>query len=135
MSGMQITVENEALIAALNTLGEAVEAFTRPAAKVTADNIAAEALRRVARATGETARGITVSESRTGRGYVVESDNPRMPELPIWLEFGTKQGKPRSHSSAARPYLFISASLESGAHDRRMREAVQAGIAAKGFGS
>lgn len=132
---MTITVDNQALLAAMSALSETVlESFTKPAAKITADNVRAEAQRRVLRATGETAEGITVSESRDGHGYVVESDNARMPNLPIWIEFGTKQGKAGSHSAPAHPYIFAAAELEQGAHDRRMREAVQDAIDSVGLG-
>jgi len=34
----------------------------------------------------------------------------------------------------AKPFLFVSARLEEGAHDRRAREAVQAAIDEKGLG-
>jgi hypothetical protein len=131
---MTITVDNAALLKAMADLGPAMERFTMAAAKETADNIVREAQGRVARATGETARGIHAEVTHDGKGYVVLDTNRRMPNLPLWLEFGTQQGKPGSHSSLARPFFFSSAYLEAGAHDRRMREAVQNAIDSVGLG-
>jgi hypothetical protein len=131
---MSISVEDADLLAALGRMSSTIARFTMPAAKATADNVVAEAQRRVARATGQTAEGITTKESRDGTGYVVLSDNARMPNLPLWIEFGTKQGKKGSHAEPARPYFFASAQLEAGAHDRRMRDAVQDAIDAEGLG-
>lgn len=115
-----LTIDADAsrLIAILDQLGPAALKHTKAAARVTADNIAREAAARVARATGETARGITVQEDQQGEGYVVLSANQRMPALPTWLEFGTVKMLPKS-------YFFSSARLEENAHDRRMRQAIQ----------
>ena len=62
------SVESTALIAALDRLGVSVETYTKPTAKITADNIAREAKARVARRTGETAAGIVVDEDVLGPG-------------------------------------------------------------------
>lgn len=135
------TPETAALIAALDRLPDVMqERHTKPAAKVTADNIAREARARVRRRTGRTAAGITVEESHDGQGYVVlpfneqfelaiiSAGNDQQPEnLPIWLEFGTR-------FMTARPYFFASARLEEGAHDRRMRQAIQNAIDDVGLG-
>ncbi len=118
---LTIDVDASRLIAILDQLGDVVLKHTKPAAKVTADNIAREAQARVARATGETAAGIIVQEDYTREGYIVHSANQRMPNLPTWLEFSTKH-------MAARPYFFSSARLEENAHDRRMRQAIQDAI-------
>lgn len=132
---MTISVDSAALLSAMSSLASGVvESFTKPAAKVTADRVASEAERRVLRATGETARGIVALESRDGAGYVVTSTNERMPNLPTWLEFGTKRGKSGSHAEPAHPYLFASARLEESGHDARMREAVQDAIDSVGLG-
>jgi len=133
-SELTISVENADLLRAMDALGPAALVFTKAAARVTADRIVGEAQSRVARATGETAAGIHKEETNNGDGYVVRDTNRRMPELPTWLEFGTSQGKKGSHSSLARPFFFVSAQLEAGAHDRRMHEAVQDAIDAVGLG-
>jgi hypothetical protein len=124
-----IDVDTRALLAALDAIPAAVHAHLKAAAKVTADNIAREAKSRVARRTGKTGDAITVEEARSGDGYVVFVANAAAdwPNLDIGLEFGTKFMTPR-------PFLFASAHLEEGAHDRRSRAAVQAAIDEKGLG-
>jgi hypothetical protein len=124
---LTIDVDDHALLAAFDALPEAVMSYAKPAALVTAKNIAAEAGRRVARRTGKTAEGITVEETHAGDGYIVWVKRPELPNLPTWLEFGTEH-------MTARPFLFASAQLEVGAHDRRVREAVQDALDAQGLG-
>jgi len=124
---LTITVDTTALFAALDALGESARAAVKGAAKITADAIAREAGARIPRATGKTAEGITVEETHNGDGYVVYVKSPRMPNLPLWLEFGTKY-------MTARPYLFSSARLEEGPHLMRVADALQAAINAKGLG-
>lgn len=124
---MIIDVDTRALLAAMDALGVEAERHTKAAAKITADNIAGEARRRVARRTGQTAAGIVVREDYTRAGYIVAAERNPYPILPMWLEFGTKFMTPR-------PFFFASARLEEGAHERRMREAIQQAINAVGFG-
>lgn len=121
-----LTIDADAsrLIAILDQLGPAALKHTKPAAKVTADNVKREAIARHKRqllgpSTGQTAAGITVQEDYNREGYVVLSSRQQMYNLPLWLEFGTKYMRPR-------PYFFSSARLEEGAYDRRMRDAIQA---------
>ena len=148
------SVESTALIAALDRLGVSVETYTKPTAKITADNIAREAKARVARRTGETAAGIVVDEDYGKVGYVVRTSdvvsgqeraqreseiNSRASRLRanrtyqqeahvgLYLEYGTK------HMSK-REFFFPSVRLEEAAHDRRMRDAIQAAIDACGLG-
>lgn len=118
---LHIEIDNTALLAALDRLGAAAETYLLAAATETANRIAAEARARVARRTGTTAHGIGIDTARTGTGVVVFADRPSNPGLPGWLEFGTKH-------MTARPFLFASARLEEGAHDRRVRDAIQAAI-------
>jgi HK97 gp10 family phage protein len=142
---MTITVDTTALLAALDALPDRVHAHLKAAAKITAENIAREARARVARRTGETAAHIRVEETHSGDGYIVwvapevRVSHHTMPSgrshtqkvtynaLAGWLEFGTRH-------MPARPFLFVSARLEEGAHDRRCREAVQAAIDETGLG-
>lgn len=143
---MTITADTRELLAALRAIPDAVAVHLKVAAKVTADRIADEARRRVARRTGATAAHITVEEARTGLdGYIiwvtpeVRISLHTMPSgrthtqritynaLAGWLEFGTK-------FMTARPFLFVSARLEEAAHDHRAREAVQAAIDEQGLG-
>jgi len=133
-----ITVDDAALLAALDAIPEAVLAYLKPAAKVTADNICREAKLRLERqlgpnATGATVRGIHVEPTRDDEraGYVVLGYDANIPHdggpVDQWLEFGTQY-------MAARPFLFASARLEEGAHDRRSHEAIQDAIDAQGLG-
>lgn len=121
-----ITVDTAALFAALDAIPDAVLAELRKAAKITADNIAREGKGRIRRRTGQTAEAITVEPSHDGTGYVVFVGNNRA-HIGSFLEFGTK-------FMSAKPWLFASARLEEGPHDRRAREAVQAAIDSKGLG-
>jgi hypothetical protein len=133
-----LDVDTTALLAAIEALPDVVLAYLKPAAKITADNICREAKARLQRqlgpeATGATVRGIHVEETRGKEldGYVVlgyDADTPHA-RGPVdqWLEFGTQ-------SMTAREFLFASARLEEGAHDRRARAAVQDAIDAQGLG-
>lgn len=120
---LTITVDTSALLAAIDAIPEAVHRHLKLAAKVTADHIAAEARGRVRRRTGKTAQSIHVEETHSGDGYVVMAYDPAAGRAPVdmFLEFGTK-------FMTAKPFLFASARLEEGAHDRRSREAIQAAI-------
>lgn len=114
------------LLAALDAIPDAVLAELKIEAKVTADNIVREAKGRIRRRTGKTGDAIKVEESLDGTGYVVRVGSGRE-HIGSFLEFGTKY-------MTAKPYLFVSARLEEGGHDRRTREAVQRAIDQKGFG-
>lgn len=129
-----IKIDATALTAALERLGPTALRYTLPACRVSADRIVAEARARVARATGETAGAIRAEPSYNGDGYVVISDNHRMPNLPLWIEKGTRRGKPGSHTQAARPYFYPSVALEQGAHERRIKDAIDDALAAEGLG-
>jgi len=121
-----IDVDTTELLAALDAIPAEVHAHLKAAAKVTAERIATEARARIKRRTGKTGDAITVEETHTGDGYVIYTGSGRQ-HIAHYLEFGTK-------FMTAKPFLFASARLEEGAHDRRCREAVQAAIDAKGLG-
>jgi hypothetical protein len=121
-----IDVDTTALFAAIDEIPETVHRYLKAAAKVTADRIATEARGRIRRRTGQTGEAITVEETYNGDGYVIYVGNKRQ-HIGSFLEFGTKVMTPK-------PFLFASARLEEGAHDRRAREAVQAAIDEKGLG-
>lgn len=127
------TVDASGLLEGLRQLGDTALKYTKPASRVTANNIEREAQGRVRRATGDTAKGIQVFEMHNGEGYVVVSNNRRMPNLPLWIEAGIKRGKPRSHDEPASPYFWPAVKLESSPHDRRISQAVADGIRAEGF--
>lgn len=162
--GVRFTLDDTALLAALERLGSSVERYTKPAAKVTAQNVQREAKARVARRTGLTAEGIVMREDYAGVGYVVVTSDViaekrdasarvaaggmrphaaykwasrayyQAPHVGLWLEQGTLQGKPRSHTAAPRPFFDVAAEVEQAAHGRRMRDAIQQAIDAEGLG-
>jgi len=121
---LTIDIDSGALLAALQRVGVSIEGRLKLIARGTANRVAMEAKARVARATGETLEGIVVEESQDGAGYVVVSRNRRMPNLPIWIERGTKAGKPGSHTQAPRPFFEPAAQLEAGPHAQRVYAAV-----------
>lgn len=146
-----LTLDSSGCVAALEGFAVHAVQYTKPASKITADNIQREARSRVARATGQTAEHILVSEIEGG--YLVHTSDVRLDRTPIpgktkqrsalhkmkhvglWLEKGIRQGKPGSHTAAPRPFFFVSAQLEMGAHERRIDEALQQAAAAEGLGS
>ena len=152
-----IEIDDRALLAALDRVGPAVEKYLKRAAKVTADHIQGEARRRVARRTGKTAEGIEVREDYTRFGYVVVTSDvlsneehtrrqgyrtaklrnatyANVPHVGLYLENGTIQGKPGSHTSAPRRFFDVSAQVEQGPHRLRVAEAIQQAIDDVGLG-
>ena len=122
-----IEVDKEGVIAALDAAPEGLRQVIKTESRETADIIADRARARVARRTGKTAERITVEETRNGDGYIVWVPHPDNPNLPTWLEFGTKFMK-------SREFLFNSAREEEGPHLRRVEEAVQEYFDDKGLG-
>ena len=119
----------------LSQFGDRLLRYTVPASRVTADKLVVEMQRRVARgATNETAEGIQSEPLRNGDGYYVTASNRRMPNLPLWIEAGTKKGKPRSHDQAARPFFWASVRVEESAHERRISEAIDKCLRSEGLG-
>lgn len=150
------SLDTRAVVASLERLGPAAEPYVKAAAKRTADAIQRGAQARVARRTGFTQKNIVVRESTTVTGYVVtmgdvvsETETARRrslgmksarsryhqePHTGLWLEFGTVQGRPGSHTSAPRPFLLPAGEIEQGPHRRRIVEAIQEAEAAIGLG-
>lgn len=125
---LRIEAETDALLVAMDRFaGPVMERHVLAAAEETGDRIVAEALARVRRRTGQTARGIVIERAHVGTGVVVSATNVEQPNLPSWLEFGTQHMK-------AYPFFFASARLESGAHDRRLRDAIAAAAEEVGLG-
>jgi hypothetical protein len=125
--GFVIDVDDALLLAAWDRIPDSVHAKLKAAGKITADNIGTEARGRVRRRTGQTGEKITVEEAHSGDGWVIFVGDPRT-HIGSFLEFGTK-------FMTAHPFLFVSAQLEEGAHDRRSREAVQDAINEQGLGA
>jgi hypothetical protein len=138
-NSVSITVDPNALAESMLTLSQALKPFIKVASRISADNIAREAQARLARqlsghSTGETLAGIKVKSDRTGWGWIVDAGNATQPMLDRWIESGTKQGKPGSHSSPPRPFFWASAQLEEQAHLGRVRAAIAAGMSEHGIG-
>lgn len=124
---MTIEADAAGLIDAMTKYGAFAGRHLKDAAFITATAIRREARARVARATGETAQGITVEETHNKDGYVVFPHRPGNPGLPGWIELGTEKMK-------ARPFLMNSARLEEGAHLRRIGEALEFAAEDAGLG-
>lgn len=127
------------LIAALESLGPFAQPFLNAASKQSADSITHEARERLHRklgpdATGQTEASIVNRPAFDGNGFVVVAEREPMPNLPLWLEKGTKKGR-STHANIARPFFYVSAQLEEGPHWRRVADALQQAIDAKGLGS
>lgn len=138
MDRLDITLDTAALYAALDRLGPVGEGLIRTAAFETATAIDREATARLSRqlgpgSTGTTAAGIVVEPDYAGVGYIVAARRDPFPNLPLWLEKGTKRGG-GTHANVARPFFYVSAFLEEGAHYRRVAEAVSAALADTGLG-
>jgi len=149
VSSLRIDVDAGAVIAALERLGDAAQPYINEAAHVSAESIAAEMRRRLARQLGPTltptksrpdlGKGLTMAgisnrPAYDGNGYVVVDEREPFPNLPLWIEKGTKRGDAGSHTADPRPYFYVSAELEVGAHERRIEQAVQEAIDAEGLG-
>lgn len=117
-------------------------------ARRTANNIAAEAKRRLHRqlgpnATGRTEAGIGVYADEAANPLVFQiiSVRPELPgeqgskaAVPRFIESGTKKGKKGSHDYPARPFLHVSAELEQAAFIRAIGEALNDAADESGLG-
>lgn len=137
---ISIDADVDELLEALHQLGEAAEPLVNEAARETAGAIDLEASARLRRqlgpkATGKTVDSIIHEPAYDGNGFIVAVERDPYPELPYWLEKGTRRGdRPNRATTAPRPYFWVSAELEEGAHFRRVEEAVQEAIEASGMG-
>lgn len=120
-SRLTVDVDASGVFRMLDKLGTAADTLVKAAAKETANRIAQEARGRVARRTGKTAGAITVTEEENGARVFVGRVAGRSPNVPRYLEYGTK-------FMSARPFLFVSAVLEEGPHLKRVERALQEAI-------
>ena len=130
---MQVAVDKERAIRALEHLGVYADAYIQTACSETAQKIADEARRRIARSnkphTGTdvpTWTKIHWERSRDKRGYVVmaydtgghgKAGRTQQHHVDLYLEFGTM-------NMYAKPFLHASARLEEGPHFRRVEDAL-----------
>ncbi len=138
--GFSIEVDTSALVAELTSLGDFAQPYVNEASGESAHSIVREAKARLSRklsgtSTGQTEAGIQDRPAYDGNGWVVISDNDRMPNLPLWLERGTKKGKAGSHAQPALAYFYSAVQLEEGPHLRRIENALTEAIEAKGLGA
>jgi len=139
-----LTIEMDAaeVIAALSRLGDAAQPYINRAAEETSRAIVTEARARLSRqlspeATGRTVQSITSRPAYDRNGFVVVAEREPMPNLPLWLEKGTKKGNRKGHGGgnmAPRPFFYSSALLEEGAHQRRVEDAVREALIDQGLG-
>ena len=140
---MTFTVEMDAsgVLDALTALGPAAQDRVNDASAETAAAVVQEAQSRLRRqlgpqATGQTVASIAAQPARSGNGSVVfSSGRDPFPNLPLWIEKGTRRGKPGSSTQPARPFFYVSVELERGAHYRRLSEALQLAIDDQGLGA
>ena len=116
-----VDVDLSGVLRQLDELGDEAERLLKDAAKETAGNIVREAQGRVKRATGATARGITMEETHDATGYVVLSTREPRGGVPFFLETGTEH-------TDAQPFFDSSAELEVGPHLRRVSQALDDAI-------
>lgn len=144
--GLVVEVDADDMIAAVSRIGnERAELAVDRAALATSEAIVREARSRLQRqlgpnATGKTVAGIEIDRADRG-GFIVGSSRQPFPNLPLWLERGTKKGtrvtRGRARSGGnmkARPYFYESAELEEQPHLRRVAEELQREIDAEGLG-
>lgn len=144
---VSIDVDASGVLSAFGRAEQLIERYIKDAARVTAHRIEAEAKRRVARHTGETASHIVAEESYDKKGWIVwvqpdvriaqhtsrrtgRSHTQRVTYNAVggWLEHGTQH-------MTARPFLFVSARLEHEAHRRRVAAAIQDALDEAGLGT
>lgn len=133
----------------LNGLGEVAQPFINDASRVTAEAVVREARSRLERQIGHSAstdkrpdlgqnltlQGLTSRPAYDGNGYVVVDEREPFPNVPLWLEKGTKAGKRKNDATTpALHFFYSSGQLEVQAHIRRLEDAFTKAIAASGLG-
>lgn len=118
------TCDPTATKAALAAVAPAADQSTDAVSHDSAERVAADAGRRVARRTGATARSVAVYKVHRGdgKGYVVV-----VREAGLYLEYGTRRMR-------AEAFLVPAERLESPGFQRRQRDAVQDAIDHVGLG-
>lgn len=134
-----IDADVDGVEAALNEMGAFAQLFVNEASRESAAAIAREMKARLERqlgpnATGKTVAAIANRPAFDGNGSIVIVEREPFPNLPLWIEKGTKKGDPGSHTAAARPFFYASLAIEANAHQQRIVEALRQAIAEKGLG-
>jgi hypothetical protein len=140
VNSIRVEVDDKPGLEMLIEYGIVAEIYTKRAALETANRVVLEARSREQRqqaagyATGKTLGGILVEDMRVGVGYVVVARRRPLGMLPKWIEEGTEQGKPGSHTQQAHPFIDPAAKLEESAHRQRMTDALQRAAKETGLG-
>jgi len=126
-------LQGDAVTALMRSYPDELQARFSAVGKRTAERIARSAAVRLDAAlgpdaTGKTVQGITVEDSRDGRGYVVVARRSGVRRLPWFLDKGTKHMDPR-------PFFDVSATLEEGPYRRALEQEAADLAAEKGLGS
>jgi hypothetical protein len=138
--GVTIDMDVDATVLVMKVLGDVAQPYVNAAAQVSADRIQNEAQARLRRqlsskATGKTVASIVTRPAFDGNGIIVIAERDPYPELPLWLEKGTKPGgRPNKARTYPRPFFYVSAELEEGPHFRRIQGALQDCITDQGLG-
>lgn len=137
---MSIDVDTAPLERAFDQLVEATRRRTLDACRTTAERIVRDAKMRLLRAghyrSGETYASIEAVPAYDGNGYAVLSDNEDIPNLPLWIEKGTRAGKRQNHARIpASPYFYPAIETEVGPHEQRILEAMQDAGSLSGLGT
>lgn len=118
---LTVDVDATAVLRALSSASSKVQAVVNREAKYTAERIRHAADHRAATLfpgrSGLTREGIKAREAEGGNGWVVVAERNPYQNLPLWLDKGT------THMTA-REFFDISADLERGPHERRLRQAL-----------
>ena len=134
---MTISADTERMLQAIARAGYKAKAQVEAASLETANRVADEMRRRIARSQGPwrgddapTWQKIHYEKAKRGNGYVVMAYDATgkgtggrgtQHHVDLYLEHGTA-------NMAAQPFLWASAAVEEGAHRRRMEDAVRAAL-------
>lgn len=122
-------LDTSAVEVAVDRLLVSLEARCKAADELTATRVVGDARARLRRqlspaATGRTVSGIG-SRYLGGTAYLIFAEREPYPNLPLWLERGTKPGKRKNRASTpAFPFFYTAIEAEAGAHERRVLEAM-----------
>lgn len=157
--GFTFTADWAAVQKVLDDFPHAATLAVKSASKETAFAVQRGAQSRVAVLSGSTQASIVVRDARRFPGYVVQMADELSPtalarrlehgkllrkgrpvlyeqalHTGLWLERGTKKGKPGSHALPARPFLWPAAEIEQGPYRRRLIEELKQTASEKGLG-
>ncbi len=124
-----IDVDAAALLQDITRLPERMRVRFLRESQTTAEQLEREMRARLARQLSPAATGASVESIKhrlayDGNGYVVLTERNPYPNLPLWLEKGTKPGKRKNFArTQPRPFFYASILLEAPGHQRRIRDA------------